>query len=172
MKTKIPALASIVMWLALAPVARAADPIEGAFGMKFGQRVDTGLSEIQQGARSPYRSAPFKPDALYPGLDTYAVSVTPYSHRVFEIVASATLGSEEAVSTMLSGLDLKFGPFAPDKRVGQKQPAYARRDNGRIVHFEIQPGHRVVLTFRDGALTGAARAEGAAGKVVEPAATP
>ena len=171
MKTKIWGLASVAL-LALLHPAFAAEPIEGAFGQKFGERVDAGLSEIQQGPRSPYRSASFKPDNPYPGLDGFSVSVTPYGHRVFEIVARGSLSSDEAVATLLAGLDMKFGPFSPDKRVGQKNPAYARRDNGRIVHFEILPDHKVVLTFRDGALTGAARAEGVAGKAIEPASTP
>ena len=166
MKTKISALASAAVFLCLS-VAFGAEAFDGAFGRKFGELVSAGLSEIQQGPRSSYRSATFTPDKPYPGLDAYEVHVTPQSHRIFEIVASGTLSSDEAVATLLAGLDMKFGPFSPDKRVNQTNPAYARRDNGRIVHFEIFPGRRVVLTFRDGEMTGAARAEGAAGKAAE-----
>jgi len=166
MKTKISALASAAAFLSLS-LAFGAETFDGAFGRKFGELVSAGLSEIQQGPRSAYRSATFTPEKPYPGLDVYEVHVTPQSHRIFEIVASGTLPSEEAVATTLAGLDMKFGPFAPDKRVNQTNPAYARRDNGRIVHFEIFPRHRVVLTFRDGEMTGAARAEGAGAKAAE-----
>jgi len=171
MKTRILAAAvlSIFVFVAGAP---AVEPIEGAFGKKFGEKFSSRVSEIQQGTRGPLRTASFTPEKPYPGLDVYSVSVTPVSHRVFEITASGTLLSVDAVKALLSMLEDKFGPFTTENRRDGNALAYANRAGGKIVQLTVRNGNQVVLTFRDGALTAAAREEGAVGKAAEPRPSP
>ena len=150
----------------------AEEPIDGAFGQKFGEKFTGPLSAIQEGLRSAFRTAKFQPQNPYPGLDTYAVFVGPESHRVFEITAAGKLPSADAVKSLLATLAEKYGPFPPDPRAEAGTVAYAHRGGGRIVQFAIKDGNQVVLTFRDGAMTAAARGESVAGKEAAPRTSP
>lgn len=148
------------------------EPIEGAFGKKFGAQYTEGLSEIRQGPRSAFRTSTFTPEQPLAGLSTYSISVTPVSHRIFEITAVGTLPSDGAVKALLSLLEAKFGPFASENRAMVSTRGYAHRSAGRIVHVSVNEQNQVVLTYRDGVLTATAREEGASGEAAEPPQSP
>ena len=160
MKTKIAALVLAALGICSGVHAQT---IEGAFGQKLGDKVEAGLSPIQkQGPVAPYCYAEFKPEAPYPHLTYYSVSVTPQSHLVFDVSALGDFPSQAAVNEFMKILETKYGNFKYD---GDRTVATTgtRQVGGREIKIIIYK-LCVIVIYRDNALVAVAKIEGATGK--------
>lgn len=114
MKLLIPLVAMLLIPL------HAHAQIEGGFGLKLGDvlAVDSGeLEAVGEFGTTLYRVKPPKP---LTGFDVYVVSVTPVTHRIYQIKAIRHFNLADAVKTEYEML----------KKVLESK--YARKGDGRI----------------------------------------
>jgi hypothetical protein len=142
MKSRIVALS---LMLAAAPAfaqTPAVSKIEGAFGKKLGDAVDVGAERLVRGVEGLQYIVTFTPAEGYPGLNRFAICVTPYSHVTFKVDVSGTLPTPAAVENLRRTLELKYGPFV------------RLSDNGDTVRWKFTDGERsIVLLVTDHAVT-------------------
>jgi len=93
----------LVVMMTVFPVS--ASEITGAFGFVFGDKVDTRKYK-QQGLDNAYGlKYAFIPENPFKPLDSYTMYVTPETHRVYQISASATFTSDKACLRVLVELE-------------------------------------------------------------------
>jgi hypothetical protein len=149
---------TVVMTMAQAPLV---SKIDGAFGKKLGDQVDVGAERLVRGPEGLQYVVTFVPAEGYPGLSTFAVGVTPYSHKIFKVEASGTFPTAAAVDNLRRTLELKYGPFI---RI---------EDPTGIVRWKFSDGERSILLsdanllvklfYIDDSLAAAARIESTTG---------
>jgi hypothetical protein len=161
MKTRTLALTSILVAASASAQAPVASRIDGAFGKKLGDLVDVGGEKLVRGPEGLQYAVVFVPTEGYPGLSTFAVSITPYSHKIFRVEASGTLPTAAAVENLRRTLELKYGPF-----VRFEDSATAARwkfaDGERSIVLTVAD-RLVRLFYTDDSLAAAARIESTTG---------
>jgi hypothetical protein len=146
-----------VVW-AQSPVA---SKIEGAFGKKLGDLVDVGAERLVRGPEGLQYIVNFVPADGYPGLSTFAIGVTPYSHKTFKVEASGTLPTAAAVDNLRRTLELKYGRFVRiDGPAGIVRWKFSDGERSILL---TDANHLVRLFYVDDSLAATARIESTTG---------
>jgi hypothetical protein len=149
---------SVALTMAQTPLV---SKIDGAFGKRLGDPVEVGAERLVRGPDGLQYAVTFVPAEGYPGLSTFAVGVTPYSHKIFKVEASGTFPTAAAVDNLRRTLELKYGPFL------------RMEDAAGVVRWKFSDGERSILLsdanlsvklfYIDDSLAAAARIESTTG---------
>lgn len=149
------------------PAAAGSGEIEGAFGLRFGQVLDmSGHPEPDVVATGGLRVA-YRPENPYAPLSDYTVTVTPETHRVYEVRGLGQFKSmrrcREELVTLEGVLEKKYVKTSDkvSERFGDI-PEIRFGESSRKIHGQCVGGilnKRLVLIYIDEALSEEARRE-------------
>lgn len=166
---------AVLMFLAPAAETAAGEPVEGAFGLEFGQVLDiTGRPAPEVDDDGGLRFA-LRPEHPYGPLSEYTVTVTPESHKVYMIQGIGHFSSmrrcREELITLEGVLEKKYVKTSGEvsERFGDIPEIRFGKTSGKIYGF-CGGGilnKRLVLSYIDQSLVDEARRESRRGGKVE-----
>ena len=98
----------------LVATTHAAEKIEGAFGLRFGEVFEPTAAPVAVQSRTDnfFGAYEFKPDKPNPAFSTYVVWVSPASHRIYKIAAVRTFADfderERTAAKLVAALSNKY----------------------------------------------------------------
>lgn len=120
-------------------------PIEGAFGVKLGDK----LEKFESRAGYSYPMVDVQPSVPFKPFTKYTAILTPVSHRIMSIEAEGPIFSDAQQKAVVSALESTFGKGAFTDYGWWK----LERQGRSISLFEPHEGGKTLLIFNDTALT-------------------
>jgi hypothetical protein len=141
----------------------AAEPIDGAFGMRLGDKFAGPLSEIKSSAEGKYRLGEFSPASPMPHFTHYSVSVTPESRVIYEIFIKGAFATEAEVLSFLGVMQAKYGGFSVKPAPPDPVVTFVTASGSKQISIFVLAGHNVMVAYRDLVIMGVAKMEGESG---------